>query len=381
MMDFSMQGSFGSIRMVAQVVPFFNARVQGLYKLGRDGIIPTSRVIYNTITGKEIEQSDKKKATSFSVVTGAVALASMALYLGFKDDEEYQKREAWDRDNFWWFKLPGMEYAVRIPKPFEIGAFGTIAERTLEQIIDQGSEGKQFGDSLSRMLWDTFSMNPMPQMFKPLVDLYSNKDSFTGAPIESAGMERLSKQERATDSTSPIAKVLGGLTSIAGEGLSPVQIDYAIKAYFGWLGGTVASASTYAVAPFKEGAYPDMKWTDTVSMGFIKSLPANQSRYVTAFYENNQQINQAFADMKHYAELGESEKVQEILEKKGDMIALQKMYDKTAKNMANARKQIRVITDDKEMSGADKREEIDRLKQLISMMAEQAEAARKSMKS
>jgi hypothetical protein len=381
MLDFSMQGSFGSIRMVAQVVPFFNARVQGLYKLGRDGIMPTSRVIYNTITGKEIERSDKKKATSFSVVTGAIALASMALYLGFKDDEEYQKREAWDRDNFWWFKLPGMEYAVRIPKPFEVGAFGTIAERTLEQIIDQGAEGKQFGDSLSRMLWDTFSMNPVPQMFKPLVDLYSNKDSFTGAPIESAGMERLSKQERVTDSTSPIAKVLGGLTSIAGEGLSPVQIDYAIKAYFGWLGGTVASASTYAVAPFKEGAYPDMKWADTVSMGFIKSLPANQSRYVTAFYENNQQINQAFADMKHYAELGESEKVQEILEKKGDMIALQKMYDKTAKNMANARKQIRVITDDKEMSGADKREEIDRLKQLISMMAEQAEAARKSMKS
>jgi len=397
MLDFSMQGSFGSIRMVAQVVPFFNARVQGLYKLGRDGIMPTSRVAYNIITGKPIwevdeqgrltqkgevqKMTDQKKATSFFAVTTAVSLASMALYLGFKDDEEYQKREAWDRDNFWWFKLPGMEYAVRIPKPFEIGAFGTIAERTLEQIIDQGSEGKQFGDSLSRMLWDTFSMNPVPQMFKPLVDLYSNKDSFTGAPIESAGMERLSKQERATDSTSPIAKVLGGLTSIAGEGLSPVQIDYAIKAYFGWLGGTVASASTYAVAPFKEGAYPDMKWTDTVSMGFIKSLPANQSRYVTAFYENNQQINQAFADMKHYAELGESEKVQEIFEKKGDMIALQKMYDKTAKNMANARKQIRVITDDKEMSGADKREEIDRLKQLISMMAEQAEAARKSMKS
>jgi hypothetical protein len=338
-------------------------------------------VIYNTITGKEIEQSDKKKATSFSVVTGAIALASMALYLGFKDDEEFQKREAWDRDNFWWFKLPGMEYAVRIPKPFEIGAFGTIAERTLEQIIDQGAEGKQFGDSLSRMLWDTFSMNPMPQVFKPLVDLYANKDSFTGAPIESAGMERLSKQERATDSTSPIAKALGGLTSIAGEGLSPVQIDYAIKAYFGWLGGSIASMSTYAVAPFKDGEYPDIKAVDVVSQGFIKSLPANQSRYVTSFYENNQQVNQAFADMRHYAELGDSEKVQKIMEEKGDLIALQKLYDKTAKNMANVRKQIRVITDDKEMDGATKREEIDRLKQLISMLAEQAESIRKSTKS
>lgn len=381
MLDFSMQGSFGTIRTLAQVVPFFNARVQGLYKLGRDGVLPTSRVIYNTFTGKPIEQSDKKKAESFSIVTGAVALASMALYLGFKDDEEFQKREAWDRDNFWWFRLPGMEYAIRIPKPFEVGAFGTIAERTLEQIIDQNAEGKQFGESLSRMLWDTFSMNPMPQVFKPLVDLYANKDSFTGAPIESAGMERLSKQERATDSTSPIAKLLGGMSTIVGEGVSPVQVDYAIKAYLGWLGGSIASMSTYAVAPFRDGEYPDVKAVDMVSQGFIKSLPSNQSRYVTSFYENNKQVNQAFADMRHYAELGDSEKVQKIMEEKGDLIALQKLYDKTAKNMANVRKQIRMITDDKEMDGATKREEIDRMKQLISMMAEQAESIRKSTKS
>lgn len=380
MLDFSMQGSFGTIRTLAQVVPFFNARVQGLYKLGRDGILPTSRVIYNTITGQPIEQSDKRKAESFSIVTYAVALASMALYLGFKDDEEFQKREAWDRDNFWWFRLPGMEYAIRIPKPFEIGAFGTIAERTLEQIIDQNAEGKQFGESLSRMFWDTFSMNPMPQVFKPLVDLYSNKDSFTGAPIESAGMERLSKQERVTDSTSPLAKLLGGMSTIAGEGLSPVQVDYAIKSYFGWLGGSIASMSTYAVAPFKDGEYPDVKAVDMVGQGFIKSLPSNQSRYVTSFYENNRQVNQAFADMRHYAELGDSERVQKIMEEKGDLIALQKLYDKTAKNMANVRKQIRIITEDKQMDGATKREEIDRMKQLISMMAEQAESIRKSTK-
>jgi hypothetical protein len=139
--------------------------------------------------------------------------------------------------------------------------------------------------------------------------------------------------------------------------------------------------STYAVAPFRDGEYPDVKAVDMVSQGFIKSLPSNQSRYVTSFYENNKQVNQAFADMRHYAELGDSEKVQKIMEEKGDLIALQKLYDKTAKNMANVRKQIRMITDDKEMDGATKREEIDRMKQLISMMAEQAESIRKSTKS
>lgn len=383
LMDFSMQGSFSSFRYLTQVVPFMNARIQGLYKLGRDGILPTSRVFYNSLTGKELDLDDKKKAQAFSIITGAVCFASLALYYGFKDDEEFQKRDNWDRDNFWWIRLPGMEAALRIPKPFEIGAIGTIAERTAEQILDEGAEGKQFTEALSRMVWDTFAMNFTPQIFKPIVDLYSNKDSFTGAPIETAGMEALSKAERKTENTSPLAKALSPLLNIAlpeKAELSPVQMDYAIKGYFGWLGGTIATTSMYAVAPFKEGEYPDTKWMDKASLGFVKSLPANQSFYTTAFYENNKQIQQAFADMRHYSEIGEMDKVQQIYEEKGDKIALQKMYTQTSKQMANIRKQIQVVTADTGMDGATKREQIDQMKELISMLAKQAEDVRKSMK-
>jgi hypothetical protein len=382
LLDFSMQGAWPAFRLAAQTIPFLNARVQGLYKLGRDGVVPTSRVLYNTLTGKEIDANDAQKARSFSYTTTAVALASMLLYLAFKDDEEYQKREQWDRDNFWWIRLPNMDYAVRIPKPFEIGAFGTMAERVLEQIVDQGAEGKAFGDSMFRMLTDTFAINPIPQVVRPLMDIYANKDSFTGAPIESAGMERLSKQERVTDNTSPIAQALGGISSILGDkaSLSPVQVDYAIKAYFGWLGGTATQISVYAVQPFKDGAYPDVKLTDKISQGFVKSLPTEQSRYVTAFYENNKEISQAYADMRHYAELGDSEKVQAILEKNGDKIALTKMYDKNAKEMAKIRAQIRVISNDATIDGTTKREMIDRMKLIISDLAEQAESARKALK-
>ena len=381
LMDFSMQGSFSSFRYLTQVVPFMNARIQGLYKLGRDGIIPTSRVFYNSLTGKEIDLDDKKKAQAFSIITSAVCLASLALYYGFKDDEEFQKRSDWDRDNFWWIRLPGMETAIRLPKPFEIGALGTVAERTAEQIFDAESEGKQFTSALSRMVWDTFAMNFTPQIFKPIVDLYSNKDSFTGAPIETAGMEALSKAERKADTTSPLALALSPILNIAlpeKAELSPVQVDYAIKGYFGWLGGTIATTSMYAVMPFKEGAYPDTQWMDKASLGFVKSLPSNMSQYTTAFYENNKQIQQAFADMRHYAEIGEMDKVQEIMEEKGDKIALQKLYTQTSKQMANIRKQISVVTNDKSMDGATKREEIDRMKELISMLAKQAEDTRKS---
>jgi hypothetical protein len=383
MLDFSMQGSWPTFRFLTQVVPFLNARVQGLYKLGRDGIIPTSRVIYNTATGKPIEATDKQRAEQFSIVMGAVVLASMMLYLTFKDDEEFKKREQWDRDNFWWIKIPGMESALRVPKPFEIGAMGTLAERTLEQIIDQGVEGKVFRQSLSRMLTDTFAINPMPQVFKPLVDLYANKDSFTGAPIETAGMERLSKAERIAERTSPLAIGLSQVANVflpEATEVSPVQVDYAIKGYLGWLGGTISATSHYAMMPFSKSAYPDANWTETMSMGFIKTLPATQSKYVTAFYENNKEISQAYADMRHFAQLGQADKVQEILAEKGDKIAMAKFYDNASKDMAKMRQVIQAIRNDETMTGAQKKEEIDRMKVLIGELAQQMEEARIEVK-
>jgi len=387
LMNFSSQGSFRAVKVLSQVVPFFNARLQGLYKLGRDGITPTYRLIYNTATGKPIEASDKIKAQSFMVVSSAVMLASTLLYLTFKDDEDFQRREDWDRDNFWWFKINDVQY--RIPKPFEIGALGTIAERTIEQVMDENVEGKVFANRMHSILSDTFSLNPIPQFAKPLIDLYANKDSFTGAPIESAGLERLSKQERYTDSTSALAKALGGISQAAtrvltmspeAEGMSPVQVDYAVKAYLGWLGGTAASVSDKAVQPWSEVEKPGKPLIDTVGMGFIKTMPETQSKFATAFYDNNKKINQAFADMKRYTEIGDLEKVAEIYEKKGDLITLQKMYDKTSKSLAEYRKYIQMITRDPSMSKEEKELEIARTRILISETSRMVEEVRKASK-
>jgi hypothetical protein len=388
LLNFSASGSSNAIRFVAATVPFFNARAQGLYKLGRDGVVPTVRVFYNSITGKEIDQTDAQKTKSFVSVTGAVALASIALYLANKDDEDFKKREQWDRDAFWWGKIPGTDIAIRVPKPFETGAIATLVERTVEQMVDKDVETSRFTDSLGRMVWQTFSMNPVPQLFKPMVDIYANKNPFTSAPIESAGMERLSKQERKTDSTSPIAVALGSvskaMSTVTGESteLSPIQIDYMIRAYMGWLGGTIAASSGYAVQPFNDGVYPDVNKTKMLSLGFIENLPTNQSTYMTDFYQNNKKIQQAYADMRHYAELGQSEKVLELLEEKGTEISLQKFYDKTSKNLANIRQQIQMVSNPAytAMTGEEKKDEINRLRQLMSSVAEQAESARKAIK-
>jgi hypothetical protein len=321
------------------------------------------------------------------VVSSAVMLASALLYLSFKDDEDFKRRENWDRDNFWWFKIGDTQF--RIPKPFEIGALGTIMERTLEQVTDDKVEGKVLADRMQNILWETFSLNPIPQAAKPLIDLYADKDSFTGAPIESESLKRLSKQERYTESTTALAKVLASISQGTAkaltldknaEGMSPVQVDFALKAYFGWAGSTAAAVSDKAVQPWSDVEKPGKPLIDTVGMGFIKTMPQTQSKYVTSFYENNQRINQAFADMKRYAETGQMEKVTEILKDKGDLIALQKVYDKTSKQLAEYRKYIQVITRDTKMSKADKEAEIARAKIVMSEMTRLAEETRISLK-
>lgn len=387
LMDFSMQGQFRAVKIIGSVVPFFNARLQGLYKLGRDGITPTYRVICNATTGKPLEIGDKQKAARFVTISSAVMLASLSLYAMYKDDEDFKRREDWDRDNFWWFKIG--DTAFRIPKPFEIGALGTIAERTYEQIADENVEGKVFADRLNHILMDTFSLNPTPQMVKPLIDLYANKDSFTGAPIESAGMQNLSKQERINNNTSGLAIALGGISEGAAkiltfnpqaQGFSPVQMDYAIKSYFGWLGATAASTADLAVEPFQEGTKVHKPVIDTVAMGFIKTEPELQSKYMTAFYQNNANLQSALADMRHYAELGDSAKVQEILEERGQDIALAKVYDKASKQLAELRKQSRLIEQNQSIPAEERRAEMIRLKILMSDIAAQMENMRKSLK-
>lgn len=124
--------------------------------------------------------------------------------LAYQDDDDWKKREDWDRDNYWWFKLGGT--AFRIPKPFEIGAIGTLAERGVEYFASDEMTGERFTQRLMALIGDNLSMNPVPQLVKPIIDVYANKDSFSGRPIETMGMERLKSEYRYNANTSLTAR-------------------------------------------------------------------------------------------------------------------------------------------------------------------------------
>jgi hypothetical protein len=349
LLDFSMSGTYPVVRFLAQVVPFMNARLQGLYKLGRAAHENPKRIGYTI---------------------GAVALGSLALLLAGQDDDDWKKREDWDRDTYWWFKIGGM--AFRIPKPFEIGAIGTIAERTYELGFDKEMDAGRYSKRVSDLILQQFAMNPVPQIVKPWLDIYANKDAFSGRPIEGTAAQRLRPQDRKTDATSVPAELLGRLgipdpsQLLMGrvQPLSPLQMDYLMRAYFGWVGTSATVALDYGMRPaMGRGDRPDMNLREVFLAGnFVETLPATGSRYVTQMYQQGQEIQQVYASWQNALKMGQPERAAEIYEANKQQIQQYRGVVSAEKWAGAINQRIKRVEIDPNLSGEDKRVQITAMK-------------------
>ncbi len=358
LMDFNQEGAWPAVRFLVRTVPFLNARLQGLDKLYRSGVKPAVLTAFGKGTA-----SDKVAAARFATVAGALALASMVLYLANHDDEEYRKLEDWQKDSYWFFRIGGQ--AFFLPKPFEVGAISTLAERTLEQFVDDKATGKLIRDRIQAMLTQTFSFSPVPQMFQPALDVYANRDAFTGRPIENAGMERVSPTLRARATTTAPAKLISEATSALGDGLtlSPLQADHLIRGYLGQVGAWAASITDTIWRTANGETEPAKRWSEYQPIKrFYRDLgaPAPYDRYSTLFYEGLKESGRVYADVKRLQELGRQDEARELVQEKRGELAMRKSLNQTQRQLSaiNARMDAVRL---REIDAESKRRELDRL--------------------
>ena len=353
-MDFSMQGTWAWVRFLTQTVPFFNARLQGLYKLGRGAAQDPRR---------------------FGIVVGATAMASIALMLAYKDDEDWKQREDWDRETFWWFKVGGKAY--RIPKPFEVGAIATVAERAAEAMVTDDLTGREFAGRLWQIVNENLSMNPIPQFVKPMIELHANKSFFTGRDIESMGMQNKSPERRFRDSTSAFARIAGQNGFI-----SPVQIDHLVRAYFGWLGTTIVAASDLALRPAIGAPGKAAYRVDEVLVAgdFIKTLPSYQSKYITAIYDNIRKQDEVWADMRDIARTEGVAAAMDFRRENWDTLKLRGIYKNAKKSLTKINQHIKRVQESRDMSPEQKREALDALYMRRNAYAKKIEEAARKLR-
>lgn len=340
-MDFGLRGDSRLLNFFLDTVPFLNARIQGLYRLGRG-----------------FRHNKGRVATHGALVTGAT-LALLALNW---DNDDYWSLQEWDRDQYYHLWLGGKHY--RIPKPFEVGQiFSTVSERIVEVLGKTGDTGI-FAERMLSMVRDTFAFNPIPQAFKPVAERAMNLNLFTGTPIISQGDQYKSPEQQYSMLTSETMRgVAEAMPDVAPSWLrSPKTLEHFLRGYLGTLGIqtlNAADAITRELGNYPEA--PASKTSDFWLVGrFAPDEEGKATKYVGQFYDLHREISELRLKAKELRERGDLAEAATLEAENRDLMAYAPRTDSTYKNLADIRKRQTAIYAGN-LPGSVKRERLDAL--------------------
>lgn len=334
-LDFSRHGRTG--KYINQVIPFFNACLQGSDKL------------YHLIKEDPVGTTTK--------LAVYITLPSVILWT-INHDKDWWRELDPDLKNNNWF-LETSKGIVRIPKPQEAGVlFGSGMEALLEQA------SRRDPVAMTNWAWamfDAIKPNFIPTVILPLLENYVNISFFRMKPIVSKRNEKLPGEQQYTGGTSELSKMIGGsapVKAVVKGGYSPSKIDNFIRGYTGTMGSLLWQGVGEATNRLrgKEDQSPAKNWQE---MPFVREFfvnPYSISRSVNDFYDLA-----AEAEVQHNG-----------YGKKGKPSAAVVGIRKARTLIANERKEIQKITGNKHFTPERKREMIDQRQERIKTIAEKA---------
>lgn len=349
LMNFTSMGSAAAVRALTQVLPFFNARLQGMDRLAR-GV--------------------KANPRRFAAVAGTVAMASALLFLLNADDDDYKALPDYVRDTYWPIKVAGKW--VYLPKPFEIGALGTIVERMTELAVSGNDyQAKDFGDTLVSVISGQLAMNPIPQIVRPVTEAAFNYDLFRMAPIDTMGQQNLLPEDRYTARTSAPVVAAGKLT-----GISPQRLEHMVEGYFGWLGIQALNAGDWMMRGamgLPSNPSRDLSQANNLFVlgDFVKDADTTPSKYLTRFYDMQGKIDQIYASATAARKAGQVERSIELL--KDPKIRMRPALQQADKEITKVSQQIRAVTASRDLGPAEKNDRLIRLNQRRAEIAERVD--------
>lgn len=320
-LDFSRSGRVGE--QVNQVVPFFNACLQGgdkMVRLFREDFVGTSLKVF-----------------------WYIMLPSLLLLAMNWDEDWYKDLDPDIKNNYWC-----LGRNIRIPKPQEAGVlFGSGIEALFQQAADKDK------DAVSNFL-KAFSSNMMPSVLPtlilPLIEWSANYSFFKGRPLVGNKYSRLPDELQYNDYTSELSKGIGSTLKV-----SPMKIDNLVRGYTGTMGALLWSM---AGEPFaKANNLPAKHFSELPFVRDFNVTDANLSRPMNEFYGILDKANRQHAG---YGVKGKPEAAVKGIRSAGAMISkIRKDIDKiTHSNLTPERK----------------RELIDKRKEKMNQIAKQANA-------
>ena len=229
--NFSRKGRSGMLRYLTAVIPFLNARIQGLDVLWRGS--PLSR---GGVTGYNVQQRNRRFIWRMATL---VALSSLYA-LGHSDDPEedphYANATQEKKDMYWIFKPewlgldPKTIWVPKIPIAFEVGLLTKTLPERIIRLINGTDDGRTFMKAMQRGVVGTLNMNPVPQYVRPLFEAAMNTRMYDWSDIVPEYSKR-DAPDLARPGTSAFAIEVAKQTGISAE-----LIEHVINQYTGTLG-------------------------------------------------------------------------------------------------------------------------------------------------
>lgn len=291
--NFARSGTYG--KTINAVVPYSNANIQGqritLRRMKENPVRYTAKITMGVVAPTiavlawNYADEDRKKVMEnipdYVKENNVVVVGRNAKY-----NKEQNKWEG--------------VYLVPVPPQF------SPLHRQLNNMVASTMAGKKFdmvkagGDTVEQIT----TVNPtelrrtgaqyIPQAAKPLVELFANKNLFTGQEIVPEAMKNLEQKDQWDSSTSLTARKVGELT-----GLSPKQIDNAFRTSTAGGGQNLLHGADFALAKATGASNDEIKgrsMLDSIVGRFYAPKGTSQSSYFYQSLEKASKDNKLVGD-------------------------------------------------------------------------------------
>jgi hypothetical protein len=354
------------------MTPFLTARIQGLYRLLEKGTEGGKTGLF----GKKLEKETRFGIPMAIVSRGLMVTAiNMAVNQMYGDDDWYKELTVKDRLANMYVKVG--DVVLALPRAFEVGElFGALPTLLADSFRKQN--GSDITSGALEFAKKTFLIEVTPQAFKPLYELYSNKNSFTGLPIETLTEKNRPKEERFDDYTSNFAKMVGHLSKYVE--LSPKQIDTLLRGYLGtsatlFLGTVDGLTSAGGTRP--QGVFGDPASLTGVAANLsgvsaiLKTESQLTNKFIGDFYEVKEKVTQIVNSMNDAARTGDVEKVKARLEQMPQARGLFTTFNRANEQLSAINGQIKLIQSRKDMTADQKTQLLEQLRDRKGLIAKQ----------
>lgn len=363
--NFQTRGANQTISTLRHIIPFMNAYIQSM------------SVTLRSLAGHGITLEERNQAMRTFYAT-AVKIGALSLLYSMlvSDDKEYQ--DAPDHEKMTGFIIPGTRQMIKdmtgtdpggnlkIPAPTDLTGllFKTIPESTYNYVVRLGTKNEidntKFLRGMSSAAVQAISPpSAVPQAVKPVLELWTNYDFFTGSPVVGRGLQHLEKSQQFTSSTSEFAKVLGDYLPMA-----PVQIDHLVRGMFGTAGGTMMFAASQVIDSVTPGERPSARLNEIPQVKTFLTGKAT-SGMKEDFYELRDKLMTVNTTVNRL-KIRDPEYLKQYIDENKELYALQKsgIVTKIDKQLSELRAYRDRIDSDKKMSAEEKRKVFDRIEEM-----------------